>query len=248
MNAMRQREQWMWVSLGGTMLLPLLWKRSALTLAFGAGGGYVAVRAAQGASPIAWRGPRRGMETITRAVTIQASPERIYAEWRKVEEMPRYFPVLQEVRALDPQRSKWRMRLGGKTLEWETEITQECPNERLAWRSVPGAGVQEHGWIRLKGAPDERGTILEMSMQLAAPGAGALLPLLTPAGIHPEQIMREGLRRFKQWMETGEIATIEGQSHGPRSPVAKLLPYFEPGRPQWATRQAAEPVRRTGTR
>lgn len=238
----------MWVSLGGAMLLPLLWKRSAPTLALGAGGGYIAWRAAQGSSPLPRGGLRRGMETVTRAVTIQATPEKVYAEWRKLEEMPRYFPVLQEVRELDRQRSTWRMRLGGRTLEWETEITEEHPNERLAWRSTPGSNVQEHGWIRLRKAPDERGTILEMSMQMAAPGAGALLSLLTPVGVHPEQIMREGLRRFKQWVETGEIATIEGQSHGARSPVARVLPHFEPGRPERATRPAAEPVPRTGTR
>lgn len=230
--------------MGGAMLLPLLWKRSALTLAMGASGGYIAARGAQGASPLEWGGLRHGRERVTRAVTIQASPEKVYAEWRKLDEMPRYFPILQEVRELDPQHSRWRMRVGGRTLEWEMEITEEHPGERVAWRSAPGSAVQEHGWVRLRKAPDERGTILEMTMQMAIPGAGALWSLLTPMGMHPEQIMREGLRRFKQWVETGEIATIEGQPHGARSAVAKLLPQFEPGHPKWA----AEPERRTGTR
>ena len=228
------------------MVLPLLWKRSALTLGLGAGGGYMAVRAAQGARPLPWGGPRR-MESVTRAVTIQAPPEKVYAEWRKLEEMPRYFPIVQEVHEIDRQRSRWRLQVGGRSMEWERELTEDRPHERMAWRSVADAPVRESGWVRMRKAPDERGTIVELSLQIAAPGAGAILPLLTPFGIHPEQIAREGLRRFKQWVETGEIATIEGQPHGPRSAVAKLLPHFEPGRPEWAT-HPAEPVRRTGTR
>jgi uncharacterized membrane protein len=185
------------------------------------------------------------METVTHTVTIQASPEKVYAEWRKLDEMPRYFPIIQEVQELDRQRSRWRMQIGGRSLEWEREMTEERPNERMAWRSIADAPVRESGWVRLRKAPDERGTIVELSLQIAAPGV-AVVPLLTPFGVHPEQVAREGLRRFKQWVETGEIATIEGQPHGPRSPVAKLFPHFEPGHPKWAA-HPAEPERRTGT-
>jgi hypothetical protein len=59
-------------------------------------------------------------------------------------------------------------------------------------------------------------------------------------------MVREGLRRFKQWAETGEIATIEGQPEGPRSPMGKIARYLDPNPARRQARTvAAEP--RTGT-
>lgn len=242
---MQQRERWMWISLGGAMLLPVLWKRSLATVALGGGGGYLIWRAAQGASPLSeWR---RGRLVAMRSVTIQASPEQVYSAWRHVEDMPKFFPELQEVRELDHRRSHWKMRAGGRLLEWEMEVTEDRPNELLAWSSAPGSNVDESGSLRLRKAPDGRGTVADLTLEFGPP-AGPLAMLLIPLGFHPEQVAREGLRRFKQWIETGEIATIEGQPHGPRSPLAKILPAFEPGHPRRVVMPAREPVPRTGTR
>lgn len=227
------------------MLLPLAWKRSPAAFSIAAAGGFLLWKAARGESPRESFSRRSARQITIHAVTIQASREEVYSAWRRLEDMSRYFPVLQEIRVLDSRRSQWKLRAGGREWTWEAEITEELPNERLVWQSGDASGMNQRGLLCLRDAPEGRGTILELTLEFSSPGG--LAALLAPIGLHPGQLVREGLRRFKQWMEAGEIATIEGQPHGPRSAMQPMLQRFQPGLPPASEMPRRTPARRTGT-
>ena len=79
------------------------------------------------------------------------------------------------------------------------------------------------GSVTFESAPGERGTMVRVEMSYVPPAGavGAVVAKITPQS--PERQVREDLRRFKQLMETGEVATTTGQSAGKRGAVYNLF-------------------------
>jgi uncharacterized membrane protein len=101
----------------------------------------------------------------------------------------------------------------GVRLEWDAEIYNEKPNELIAWRSLDGNFINA-GSVHFEPAPGERGTMVKVVMNYNAPGGKVSALLAKLFGQEPGQVIEEDLRRLKQILETGEVATIEGQSSG----------------------------------
>lgn len=150
-----------------------------------------------------------------KSMTIDRSPEDLYRVWRDIGNLPRWMNHLQSVRVTGENRSHWVVKApAGTTVEWDAEITEDRPNERIAWRSLPGGAVDHSGSVRFERAPGGRGT--EMHMELAYRSPGGLLGAAVAKlfGQAPGQHIQEDMRRFKQAMEAGEAATTNGQSRG----------------------------------
>ncbi|HEU4565809.1 MAG TPA: SRPBCC family protein [Gemmatimonadaceae bacterium] len=159
-------------------------------------------------SPAAARATREREEgvQVTRAITIMRSPEEIYAFWRNLENLPRFMRHLESVRAIDERRSHWTAKgPGGKTVEWDAEITEDLPNELIAWRSLPGADVQNSGSVRFSPAPADRGTAVTVEMRYAPPAGKLGVSVAKLFHQAPGQQMADDLRLLKQVIETGEI-------------------------------------------
>lgn len=165
------------------------------------------------------RGHHREQGTlyVTHTLTIGRPPEELYALWRDFSALPKLFSHLEEVRVLDERRSHWKARGPmGASLEWDAEITLDLPNQELRWQSLPGADVPNRGIVRFERAPADRGTALRVQM-IYDPPAGKLGAVVARIfGEEPQAQLREDLRRLKQRLETGEIATTEGQTSGRR--------------------------------
>jgi uncharacterized protein (TIGR02271 family) len=89
---------------------------------------------------------RRGedMETIERSIDVDAPVHTAYQQWTRFEEFPKFMEGVEEVRRLDAKRLHWVANIGGTRKEWDAQITENVPNERIAWRSEAGeftAGV-----------------------------------------------------------------------------------------------------------
>lgn len=148
---------------------------------------------------------------VRRSMTIQRPRAQLYAFWRDFSNLPRFMHHLESVSILSDQRSRWTVHAPGGSLSWDAVITQERPNELIAWESVEPSQVANRGSVRFADAPSGRGTIVHVDISYEAP-AGVIGRLLARAsGEHPETQVREDLRRFKQLTETGEIPTTEGQ-------------------------------------
>ena len=108
------------------------------------------------------------------------------------------------------------------------ELTDERPEEFIAWASQDEI-LEHRGVVRFKQAPGDRGTEISIALEYKSPTSRISHALAALAGLHPEQLVREGLRQIKQLMETGEIPTTEGQPVGARgiSGTTKRILYHE---------------------
>ncbi|HEX7087719.1 MAG TPA: SRPBCC family protein [Vicinamibacterales bacterium] len=153
---------------------------------------------------------------VFHAVTINRPAAELYGFWRDLGNLPRFMRHLHSVAVLDERRSRWRAKApAGMKVTWEAEITEDVPNERIAWRSRPGSRIHNHGSVEFVPAPGGRGT--EVRVHLAyEPPAGRVGRLMAKlSGENPDWQVRDDLRRFKQLMETGEIPVSESSfTHG----------------------------------
>lgn len=161
---------------------------------------------------------------VVKSIAINRSTADCYAMWRQLEDLPRFMNQLEAVRVFDERRSHWVARgPAGTTVEWDAEIVRDEPNAMISWRSLGGGDVETRGSVLFAQRPGGRGTIVRVSMEYAPPAGrlGALVARLFV--VAPEQQVKEDLRRFKQLVETGEIATTEGQPSCRRSLGHRVL-------------------------
>lgn len=159
-----------------------------------------------------------GRIRVEKVIAIDRSPEELYRFWRQFENLPRFMRHLESVRETDQNRSHWRAKgPAGTSVEWEAEIVDERPGELISWRSLPGADIDNSGSVRFEPAPGDRGTFVRVRMEYNPPGGffGATVAKLL--GEEPEIQVQRDLYRFKQVMETGQVATTQGQPAGRES-------------------------------
>jgi uncharacterized membrane protein len=162
---------------------------------------------------------------ITRSIAIQRPASELYAFWRQLDRLPRVMRHLESVQTLDGGRSHWVAKpIAGRRYEWDAEITDDVPNQRLAWRSLHGSQVDHRGSVSFEQLSERRGTLVCVRLNYEPPAGNVGISIAKLLGQSPEQEIQKDLRRWKQLLETGEEATTEGQSTGRRSPLARILP------------------------
>ncbi|WP_025745722.1 SRPBCC family protein [Kallotenue papyrolyticum] len=222
-------ERWLSAFGGGALVALGLLRRSVGGLVLAGSGGYLIYRGMTGVCP-AYRalGIQRGTAPrqlrVEQAVTIERPADELYRVWRDFEQLPRFMRHLESVVVLDERRSRWTARApGGTSVSWEAEIVEDRPGELIRWRSLPDAAIENQGEVRFAPATGGRGSVVRVTLDYRPPAGapGALIASLF--GEEPGRQVRDDLRRFKQLIETGEIATTAGQPHGPRSLLGKTL-------------------------
>ena len=150
---------------------------------------------------------------IRTALTVNRSRDQVYAFWRRLEQLPQFMRHLKKVQVLDEKTSEWTANIPEipgnlGTLSWKSEIVKDDPGALLSWRSLPGSSIENAGKVTFSDA-GESGTELEVVISYHAPlgllgeKAGRLLnPMF-------EKMVREDIRNFKLFIETGEIPSTE---------------------------------------
>ena len=151
-------------------------------------------------------GDEAGATIVGRAVTINRPVAEVYAFYRDLTNAPRYMDEVERVDVTDATHVHWVARApGGKTVEWNAEITEDETDRALAWRSVDGdyANAGRATFADVAG----RGTVVTLTLTYDSPGGviGKLVAKLFQRD--PAIQARRNLRRLKQLLETGEIAT-----------------------------------------
>jgi uncharacterized membrane protein len=155
--------------------------------------------------------PRLDHVHILRAITVNKPIEQVYAFWRDFQNMPRFMRYIERVEALDGGRSRWvATGPAGVTFSWTAEVTDEHEPERISWRSLPESDIESRGTVRFQHAPGARGTEVALDIEYRPPAGALGRTVAWMFGKEPAQQMREDLRRFKQLLETGEVALSEG--------------------------------------
>jgi len=79
------------------------------------------------------------MANIEKSIDVHVPVHTAYNQWTQFEEFPRFMEGVREVRQLDDRRLHWRAEIGGKETEWDAVITEQIPDERIAWTNTSGA-------------------------------------------------------------------------------------------------------------
>ena len=100
---------------------------------------------------------------------VEAPVAQVYAYWRDFSNFPAFMPDVEEVRVTGPTTSHWKVTGPlGKSVEWDAEIVEDVPNQRIAWKSVGDADVQNAGAVRF----DDRGATTNIEVALEYDPAG----------------------------------------------------------------------------
>jgi uncharacterized membrane protein len=141
------------------------------------------------------------------AVTINRPAQDLYRFWRDPTNLMTIMENIQKIERIDDRRSRWTVKApAGREVTWESVITNDKAGEEITWQSAPGSEIANSGRIEFRDAGD-RGTVVRAVIAYDPPGGkiGQLVAKLFQR--EPRLQTRRDLRRFKQLMETGEIAT-----------------------------------------
>ncbi|WP_284349150.1 SRPBCC family protein [Roseisolibacter agri] len=159
----------------------------------------------------------QGVVRTKRSITVRRPVEEVYAFWHDFENLPRFMRHLESVQVTGDGRSHWKaLAPAGRTVEWDAETTDDVPNQCIAWRSLPGADVQNRGVVEFAPAPGGRGTEVRVTLEYDPPlgKLGSKVAMLFRE--EPGQQVQDDLRHFKQVMETGEIVLSDAtKQRGP---------------------------------
>jgi uncharacterized membrane protein len=152
---------------------------------------------------------------VAKAITIAKPPEELYRFWRHFENLPCFMSHLKSVSSTGDGRSHWVATAPlGRAVEWDAELTEERDNELIAWRSLEGARIPNHGRVRFQRAPGGRGTEVHVTLAYQPPMGRLGSSVAKLFGEEPGQQLETDLRRLKSFMEAGEIPTTQGQPSG----------------------------------
>jgi uncharacterized membrane protein len=149
----------------------------------------------------------KGDTILSRAVTINRPAAELFAFWRDFANLATFMDNVERIDVLSPARSHWVVKApSGKTVEWDATVTDEQEGSLIAWTSEEGADVPNSGRVEFRDA-GARGTVVTATI-LYDPPAGFIGKVVAKMFQREPAIQaRRDLRRFKQLMETGEIAT-----------------------------------------
>jgi uncharacterized membrane protein len=141
------------------------------------------------------------MPTIEQSIELDVPVRTAYDQWTQFEEFPRFMEGIEEVRQLDDTHLHWVAEVGGQREEWDAEITEQRPDERIAWRSRSGKG--NAGVVTFHRLDDRRSKIM---LQLAWDSEGIVEKLGSALG-QDDRKVKSDLERFKEFIEGRETPT-----------------------------------------
>lgn len=129
---------------------------------------------------------------------VAGSVHEVFAAWCDFESYPRFMETVRAVRLLDEERLEWTAEIGGDPVKWESVITVNIPNRRLAWRIMDGEAAS--GAV----TTEEHEGATRLSLQFAysedAPWAGLGEEATRALSVR-------ALERFKELFESAELRT-----------------------------------------
>jgi uncharacterized membrane protein len=176
---------------------------------------------------------------VKAAITVRRDRDELYTFWRDFGSFPSFMAHVEDVQVTGPTTSHWKARGPlGMNVEWDAEIIEDTPSERISWRSTEGATVENSGTVTFVQAPADQGTEVHIEMHYDVPGGAVGGMLAKLFGEEPAIQIKDDLRRFKQIMETGEIARSDGS---PEGQLGRRQVKPQPAQPQPAEDMAGAP-------
>jgi uncharacterized membrane protein len=135
---------------------------------------------------------------VREAITVNASPEKLYTFWRRFENLPELMPHLERVEEIDFKLSRWTAKaFGGVPVNWVAETINEVPFETIGWKTLPGESIQHAGSVVFKRLPETGATEVRVHFQYSPPGGKAAAWFAAFLGQDPAKLTRDGLQALQ---------------------------------------------------
>lgn len=141
----------------------------------------------------------------TKSITVARPRNEVYAFWRDFENLPRFMHNLESVENLGGGRSHWCAKgIAGTEREWDAELVEDRPNERISWRTIHSDDHLRHaGTVSFLSIGDSA-TEVRVDVDYDAPGGVFGESIAKLFGEEPGQQIEEDLERFKRVLENGD--------------------------------------------
>lgn len=140
------------------------------------------------------------MAQIEKSVVVDVPVSTAYNQWTQFEEFPRFMEGVHEVRQLDDRRLYWKAEVGGNEKEWEAEIREQVPDQRIIWHATDGS--ENAGIVRFE--PAEGGTRIRLQMSYVPEGFAETIG--DKLGFMSRRVQGD-LDRFKEFIEERGVET-----------------------------------------
>ena len=136
------------------------------------------------------------MGTITESIDVEVDVTTAYDQWTQFESFPEFMEGVDEVRQLDDTRLHWVTSIGPVTREFDATVTEQHPDERVAWKSDDGP---EHAGVVTFHRLDDRQT--KVTVQMSIDPDGFVENVADKANILDHRVKGD-LKRFKEFIES----------------------------------------------
>lgn len=136
------------------------------------------------------------MAVIEKSIEVNVPVKTAYNQWTQFEEFPRFMEGVEQVRQTDDKHLHWKASIGGKEKEWDAVITEQIPDQRIAWMSQQGA--KNGGIVTFAPAAENKS---QLTLRLEYETEGAVEKAGDAIGVVSGRVEGD-LQRFKEFIES----------------------------------------------
>lgn len=141
------------------------------------------------------------MGEVTQSIDVDVDLKTVYNQWTQFEEFPRFMEGVESVEQLDDRRLHWTVDIAGIEREFDAEITEQNPDERIAWKST--SGVDQAGVVTFHRLNDSQ---TRVTLQMAFDPEGFVEHAGDKLGVVSGRVGGD-LERFKDFIEERQVET-----------------------------------------
>jgi uncharacterized membrane protein len=151
------------------------------------------------------------MSTVTKSVDVHVPIRTVYNQWTQFESFPKFMSGVESIKQLDDRRTHWVTSVGGARREFDAEITEQHPDERIAWKSTSGE-VKHAGVVTFHRLSDQD---TRVTVQLDWEPEGLVEKAGSALGVDDRQVKAD-TERFKEFIESRGTETGQWRGDVPR--------------------------------
>jgi uncharacterized membrane protein len=135
------------------------------------------------------------------SIEIDRPVRTVYNQWTQFESFPEFMEGVEKVTQTDDTHAHWAVKIGGIEREFDTEITEQTPDERIAWKSV--GGTSQAGAVTFHRLGEGQTKVM---LQMEVDAEGVVEKAGEAVGVIDRRI-RGDLERFKKFIESQPVET-----------------------------------------
>ncbi len=141
------------------------------------------------------------MSTIEQSIEVKVPVRTAYNQWTQFEDFPQFMEGVEQVKQLDDVTLRWKAEIAGQTREWDAKITEQTPDDRIAWTNIDG--VYNSGVVTFHRIDDNTSKVM---LQMEVEPDGLIAKIADGMGIIKARTKGD-LERFKSFIESRGLET-----------------------------------------